>query len=318
MRRFTEFYSESRVQNIVSFSGGKDSTATYLLAMEHSEKTGNSFRATFADTGNEHEATLDFVAGISERTGGPRVEVIRADFSGEVIKKRELVARKWAADGLTPERIKDIIKKLEPTGNPFLDVCIAKGMWPSANAKFCTVDLKVMPTIDQIILPSMKDGPIVQWTGVRRDESRKRATYSPIDFVDPGYYAYRPIIDWTVEDVFAIHRKHGVEPNPLYKQGCTRVGCMPCIFVKKAELFNIGLRFPEHIERIAEWEKIIGSTSKNYPDGAYMFRPNGDVGDVHKAVEWSKTTRGGQQYSLDNFIEQEEPSACLSDYGLCE
>ena len=43
-------------RHVVSVSGGKDSTATYLLALE---QTGGDFDAVFADTGNEHEATYE-------------------------------------------------------------------------------------------------------------------------------------------------------------------------------------------------------------------------------------------------------------------
>lgn len=318
MRRFTEFYSESRVQNIVGFSGGKDSTATYLLALEHSEKTGKTFRATFADTGNEHEETIEFVKTIHEKTGGPKVEIITSDFREAVIKKRDVVATKWLKDGVDPARIAEVIENLQPTGNPFLDLCISNGRWPSAVGKFCTAQLKVYPTIDQIILPAMKSGPIVQWSGVRGEESNNRSKMSPVDFSDPGYYIYRPIFNWSVRDVFALHKKHGLEPNPLYKQGFSRVGCMPCIFAKKSEIFNINARFPEHIERIAAWEKIISGVTKLPSGKSYMFTVNGEIGDVESAVAWSKTTRGGKQYSLDNFTEQEEPSACLSEYGLCE
>jgi len=52
-----------RPQHLVSVSGGKDSTATYLLALE----SGRPFRAVFADTGNEHELTLEYVARLAER-----------------------------------------------------------------------------------------------------------------------------------------------------------------------------------------------------------------------------------------------------------
>lgn len=40
--------------NIISVSGGKDSTALYLLAIEF---FGKDFIPVFADTGNEHPVT---------------------------------------------------------------------------------------------------------------------------------------------------------------------------------------------------------------------------------------------------------------------
>lgn len=44
---------------IVSVSGGKDSTALYCWAIEQWGKDG--FRAVFADTGNEHPVTYNFM-----------------------------------------------------------------------------------------------------------------------------------------------------------------------------------------------------------------------------------------------------------------
>ena len=41
---------------LVSISGGKDSTATLLLALEREKDV----RAVFADTGNEHQLTYDY------------------------------------------------------------------------------------------------------------------------------------------------------------------------------------------------------------------------------------------------------------------
>ncbi|WP_328590480.1 phosphoadenosine phosphosulfate reductase family protein [Pseudoxanthomonas winnipegensis] len=79
------------VQHLVNVSGGKDSTATYLRAIE----SGREFRAVFADTGNEHPATLDYVASLAARTGGPEVETVRADFSAALARHREYVLRVW-------------------------------------------------------------------------------------------------------------------------------------------------------------------------------------------------------------------------------
>ena len=45
------------LQRIVSVSGGKDSTALYLLAIEH----GRPFIPVFADVGNEAKETYEYI-----------------------------------------------------------------------------------------------------------------------------------------------------------------------------------------------------------------------------------------------------------------
>lgn len=52
-------------------------------------------------------------------------------------------------------------------------------------------------------------------------------------------------------------KRHGIPPNPLYTLGCSRVGFMRCIHARKKELGVIFRRFPEQIQRVAEWERIV-------------------------------------------------------------
>lgn len=163
---------------------------------------------------------------------------------------------------------------------------------------------------------------VVSWQGVRADESAARRDLPERDVEfgqwepEPrGMLVYRPILKWTVEDVFAMHRKHGVEPNPLYAQGMGRVGCMPCIHARKAELREIASRFPAEIERVAEWERIVGQAAKS-GRATIAGLTNGEILSIHQWAEWSKTTRGGSQYDL--LALTDEPTSCSSLYGLCE
>jgi len=51
----------------VGISGGKDSTAALLWAIHDSGWPHDKIRATFCDTGNEHQITYDYIAMLSER-----------------------------------------------------------------------------------------------------------------------------------------------------------------------------------------------------------------------------------------------------------
>lgn len=217
------------------------------------------------------------------------------------------------------ELVERVVCLMQPTGNPFLDLCIWKGRFPSTKARFCTQFLKIIPTMEQVYMPLLEDGhKVVSWQGVRAAESLARSKLSEREDTPEGYSIYRPLLKWTARDVFDMHRKHGIKHNPLYEMGMGRVGCMPCINVNKNELFEIQRRFPDQIERIAEWERIVAKVSKR--QGASFLPALVDDGkkDIYEWVEWSKSSYGGKQYDLIKMIEQEEFPQCSSVYGLCE
>ena len=314
-------------KNVISLSGGKDSTALLLFAIER----GEEFEAVFADTGHEHPETYRYVEYLEQATGHS-IRWVRADFAAAIKKKRRHVARKWEhdliAEGWSVEearaRVTGAIAILKPTGIPFLDLCILKGRFPSTRARFCSSELKHEPIWEQVQEPLLDAGhEVVSWQGVRRDESRARADAQPIEEVGGGLWNYRPIVDWTADDVFAMHRRHGVEPNPLYRQGMGRVGCMPCIHAGKSELREIAARFPGEIGRVEEWERLVALASKrgastffaaDKTPGAHTEDHSLPVPGIRLVVEWSKTARGGRQYDM---LAEEAP-ACSSVYGLCE
>jgi len=312
--------------NIISVSGGKDSTALLLLAIERQPE---NLQAVFADTGNEHEITYEYVQYLSE-TVFP-IRTVKADFARQIAGKKEYVLTKWAEKGVSQEAIERASAALEPTGNPFLDLCIWKGRFPSSKAAFCSEELKRNPIINEVQKPLLDAGDdVISWQGVRRDESLRRSILAENELkkaYDNGaeLWNYRPILDWTAEDCFAMHRKHGIKHNPLYEMGMGRVGCMPCINCRKDELLEISKRFPEAIERIRQWEHAVRDASKRQGATFFAAANSGDgvtveeayrIANIDAVVEWAKTSRGGKQY--DFLRMQDDGPLCTSVYGLCE
>ncbi len=301
---------------IVSTSGGKDSTATYLLALE----SGQEFVPVFADTGNEHELTYEYVSTIHKKTGGPKVKWVKADFKRQLsVRKKNLLSgnrsRSW-----DPNRRLQVGKNLRATGNPFLDLCKLKGRFPATRARFCSIELKTIPILLNVYDPYLSNGCVVEsWQGVRALESKERSCL-PIREQDPntdGVEIFRPVIGWTATEIFDLHKRHGIEPNPLYSLGCKRVGCMPCIHASKAEILNIANRFPHHIDRIRKWESVVSECSRTKISTFFAADKTPGRGDtrssIDRVVQWSKTLRGGRQYSIPEPLKQ-----CASFYGLCE
>lgn len=311
--------------HVPSISGGKDSQAILELCVSNCPR--ESIKPIFCDTGNEHEAVyahLDYL----EKVCAVKITRLKADFTLQIIRKRMFIARdqrirrddegrklRWSNKAK-----RRALEVLHPTGNPFLDLCLWKGRFPSRKAQFCTEELKRNMAVEFQLDLVDRGFNVLSWQGVRRDESFNRRDAKKIERVGPRIWIFRPIVDWTALDVFEYCAKRGLDPNPLYKQGMSRVGCMPCINVNKAELNQIAARFPYHIERIAEWERLVGMASKRQaatfiPAPGIKTRDAGKHG-IDSVVEWSKTTRGGRQYDLLGGLS--DSSSCSSAYGLCE
>lgn len=302
------------IHNVVSMSGGKDSTATLLLAIVQEVE---NLQAVFADTGHEHPFTYEYVRYLEQATGVP-IRWIKADFSSQIEVKRRTVETKWRAEGVSEEKVQRALAVLHPTGIPYLDMCLVAGRFPSPLGKFCTRQLKVEPITEQVFLPLMDKGDmILSWQGVRNDESFDRRYLPECDEIGGGLFNYRPIRRWPVEAVFEAHRHMGIKPNPLYLSGQSRVGCMPCIHAKKGDIREIAERFPDEVARVAEWERIVNEASKGTAIATFFNHGEDGGRTIIEAVEWSKTSRGGRQYSMIPMLEANN-NKCSSQYGLCE
>ncbi len=308
------------IHHLVSVSGGKDSTATLLLALRQFPRVGE-VSAAFADTGNEHELTYEYLEYL-EKELGIYIHRLKADFTHRYASKRKWISEKWVEHGVDPKRVERALELLHPTGNPYLDLCMLKDRFPSRMSQFCTTELKTMP-LAEYQLQILENGfsALWSWQGVRRDESTNRRHAEGHEEIGAAIWAHRPLAGWTgQETVDFVVKTCGVKLNPLYQLGMGRVGCMPCINANKAEIAEIARRFPEHIERIAEWERLVKNVSKRH--GASFFpaptRDNrADIRgtDIHSVVRWARTFRGGPV--ADPQWEQDAP-ACASSYGLCE
>ncbi|MBM7341664.1 phosphoadenosine phosphosulfate reductase family protein [Pantoea coffeiphila] len=322
--------------NCVTISGGKDSLAQCLVAKEN----GIEPLMTFADTGHEHPQTMDYLAYLESKLG--KIIRVKADFTRQIEGKRKFIAEKWPTSlveecGMSPEqaaeRIAQALKILHPTGIPFLDLCMWKGRFPSTKARFCTFELKHEPIKVQVVDPLLSEGKtVISWQGVRAQESPDRAALAEWEEgldIGPRLAIYRPILDWMHEDVFAIAKRHGIKPNPLYLQGCSRVGCMPCIHARKSELAEIFHRWPEEIQRVAAWERLVADCSRR--GNSTFFMSTHDPLRAERRIEivtleaygietyrdWVMTTRGGSQFDL--FAGLNDSAVCNSVYaGVCE
>lgn len=298
--------SKPKMQYLASISGGKDSAAMALNFIE----TGVDFRSVFFDTGWEHPDVYEYLRGELTDKIGP-IEEITPPLPNLTPEKEALALYYENRLGHTSAMIRWILHK---------------GMFPSRVARWCTDHLKI-----KAIRKHLKtvDYP-VNCVGVRAAESKARAKLPERELsTSLGCMVWRPLIEWSTQDVIDIHHRHNLAPNPLYLKGAKRVGCWPCIYSRKSEIQFMAAQDPTRIDLIRDLEKDVqqiaiarlaakGETLADHnrvPPTFFWGNPKWNMPPIDEVVKWSKTTRGGKQYAL--FSEEEIEPSCMS-WGLCD
>jgi 3'-phosphoadenosine 5'-phosphosulfate sulfotransferase (PAPS reductase)/FAD synthetase len=267
-----------QIKNLISFSGGKDSTALILWAKENLD----DFDVIFCETFWDNQLTYDYIDHINKSLLNDKLIVLKSSkYQG------------------------------------FADMCIKKKRAPSAKARFCTEALKLKPVVDYIH-NELSDFEVHLYNGIRRDESLSRSKKEEMEFDGKHFNAWihRPLLYWSVDDVFNIHKKHNVEPNPLYKLGFGRVGCMPCIMSRNSDIKLIAKYFPEDIEKVRILEKQVGCTFFGSGKIPERFRKSIDEKTQVKIAFVDNIIK----YVEDDPNQEElfEPNSCMSKYNICE
>ena len=230
-------------------SGGKDSTASLLIALENHPK--EQVVAVFNDTGWEHPHTYNYLEYLEKELG---ININRT------------------SGGERGKTLIDIIRNMKK--------------FPFGRGRFCTMYLKQYALRDWY-KENLYDSNVVYefWYGMRTRESGQRARkYADIkhdelfnmEEIFPSRYNKKlqktlkvrlPIVDWTTEEVFDYLEKKGVDKNPLYNEGTNdRVGCYPCMLAGKKvqeKMFATELG-QERLKIIRQLEKEIGQKYEMY------------------------------------------------------
>ena len=324
--------------HIIGLSGGKDSTATLLVALNRLPKT--IIQPVFVDTGNEQRQTHAYLDYLESRLN-ISITRLTPDFSQQLASKRRFIAqdRRIGRDkrGVklrwSNRRKREAIAELHPSGNPFLDLCLLKGMFPSNRSRFCTEYLKKDVFVNHVDDMAQSGQKIVVWQGIRRDESGKRKNTRLFERVGPGFYYFRPLIHWTADDVFRYLADKGVPPNPLYAS-LGRVGCAPCIYANKKDLRALFASDPAVLDKVREWETRVAACSKTGRAAFFHGKElaGARLGEVHPLTfwdrhkidaikHWSEKPTRFNAVDWNGFEPAEsalQAAACSSEWGLCE
>lgn len=85
--------------NVITASGGKDSTAMWLLSLECEIEP----IIVFCDTGHEHPLTYEYLDYLEGKLGP--IKRILANFTERIERKRITVQTKWRDEGISEEII---------------------------------------------------------------------------------------------------------------------------------------------------------------------------------------------------------------------
>ncbi len=324
---------------VASVSGGKDSAAMAL----HFAERGIPFNRVFCDTGWEHRDTYAYIRETLEPAIGPitwlRSEVALEGEAEAVAQELEAVLGHYSA------MVRWILKK---------------AMFPSRMRRYCTDELKVNPIAEHMrATADAAPWMVVNAVGIRAGESFARSQLPEWEASNLGTkgkpmqaWTWRPLREWTEADVIAIHKRHGLKPNPLYIRGAARVGCWPCIFARKAEVAMVArdddarIRVIERLERVLTGKalaRVAERTATPIPDGLdedareiaeqlrdpehwrnqRTFFGAGDKGrgwpdySIGRTVEWAQTDRGGLQMPMFSPLDEAAADGCMR-WGLCE
>lgn len=139
---------------VVSFSGGRTSAYMLRQVLDYNEDLSDLV-VTFANTGKEHPATLEFVRECAERWAVPIVWLeFRDDDAGFSVVDYATASRK---------------------GEPFEALIRKRKYLPNPVTRFCTIDLKIRIIHKYLrgLGLSTEEVPVDMMTGIRADEPRR-------------------------------------------------------------------------------------------------------------------------------------------------
>jgi DNA sulfur modification protein DndC len=225
---------------VVNQSGGKDSTR--MLGFVRRRFPDSATYAVMADTGFEHQRPISAADFARQRC---------AEFGIELA----------------------VVRNARRT---YLELVEQRGMFPSAQYRQCTSDLKRGP-IEKYIR-TLRHKVIVNCIGIRSEESNARAKLRPLELNRSlttrtrTVYNWFPIFNQTLGDVLAWHWVNAVRLHPVYvpeyhKDGTIggylrRFSCRVCIFSTDADLRAIYHHDREAFELVSNLETKLSFTMR--------------------------------------------------------
>ena len=232
-------WNHSNVAIVISFSGGKDSSAMLATIMENYPKAKKY--VVMADTGFEHDDAIEWSKKIVE------------------------------SFGLTLNVVQAIWK--DGTTKTFQGMVRNRKKFPSSSCRQCTSDLKRDP-IYKWIRNNVKETIIINAMGLRADESRNRASKDHCSFNERlstklikgsrkrTAFDWLPIHTWTTDEVISYLADKDIELHPAYSY-LPRFSCRLCILMRTQDIVAVYHNDRPAFDMVSDLEQEIGFTMRN-------------------------------------------------------
>ena len=212
--------------HVVSFSGGKDSTAMLLRMLELNMRVDEII---FCDTGVEFPQMYDHLDKV-ERYIGRQITRLKAEHDFEFFMFRYRPKR----------RRNNSVSKYHEVGLS----------WPLARGRWCTRRLKA-DIADRYAKTKAKESTLIQYVGIAADESHraKEKRYPLIEW------------NWTEKDALDYCYNKGFDWGGLYEI-FGRVSCWCCPLQPLDSCRKLRRYFPQLWEKLRRWDNSTWQTFK--------------------------------------------------------
>ena len=218
------------ILNVVSFSGGKDSTAMLLRMLEEGMAVDVIL---FCDTGLEFPQLYEHIRKV-ERDIGREITVVKADEDFEYLFAHKKIIRKKKT--LLAERY-----GMERDGYS----------WAGPKMRWCTEKLKNQPR-ERYLRGLREKYEVIEYVGIAADE-----TYRLTRRCNQRPSVRLPLVEWgmTEAECLAYCKEHGYDWGGLYEK-FSRVSCWCCPLQSLKELRVLYRDFPELWEQLKTWDAM--------------------------------------------------------------
>ncbi len=226
-----EALSDTDARHILSFSGGKDSTALGIYLLQHYPEIADRLEIVFCDTGAELPETYEYIE---------RFEAIFA------VKVKRVSAL-------------EVLGVREKAGRTAFDVVLKQyygGFLPSPQARWCTRMLKIKPFEKYV-----GTDRAYSYIGIRGDEDRsgyQQRSGKPVMLSDKStiipVYPFKDD-ELGLEEVKDLLGSSGLGLPPYYTWR-SRSGCYFCFYQQVGEWQGLMQNHPDLFEQAKSYEKV--------------------------------------------------------------